>query len=509
MLLINPPVAKPCEPPAGIARLSGALSAHGIRHRLLDASLEGQLFLLGRPRAGSDTWTRRAWKNREAHLAALRTPATYGSPDRYRRAVLDLERVLATGTAASGAVVGLANYHDNARSPHRSGDLVRAAEQFASSPFFPYFEERLLPLLEKEQHDIVGISLNYLSQALPVFAMAGFLRHRAPGVRIVLGGGLVTSWIRGIGAKDLFLGLIDRMIAGPGEPELLRFLGKDAGGYNACAPDYSGLPVNDYLAPGMILPYSGSSGCWWNRCSFCPERAEGNPYAPVPAGAMTAQVHGLAARHSPSMVHLLDNAVSAAHMHALIQAPPGAPWYGFARAGKELADEEFCRALRRAGCVMLKLGLESGDQGVLDALGKGMELETASRALRSLRKAGIGTFVYLIFGTPQEDRMSARKTLRFTADHSGAIDQLNLAIFNMPVRGEEAARYGSGAFSEGDLSLYTDFRHPAGWDRKEVRRFLDGEFKAHPAVRRIINREFPVFGSNHAAFAASLPPRSA
>ena len=47
IILIYPPVAKPCEPPAGIARLSGMLAGLGVEHRLLDANLEGLLYLLG------------------------------------------------------------------------------------------------------------------------------------------------------------------------------------------------------------------------------------------------------------------------------------------------------------------------------------------------------------------------------------------------------------------------------------------------------------------------------
>ncbi len=503
MLLINPPVAKPCEPPAGIARLSGALHAHGIEHRLLDASLEGLLFLLEQPQPAQDTWTKRAWKNRVAHLKALKDPAVYRSPGKYRRAVLDLERILVTVSANAGSVVGLANFRQNSLSPHRSGDLLTAAERFEINPFYPYFAQRLSQLIENERHDLIGISLNYLSQAIPAFAMIGFIKKRFPHVRIILGGGLVTSWLRGAGRTDLLRGLVDRMIAGPGEGELLRLLGAEPKDTLPHLPYYTGLPLTEYVSPGMLLPYSGSSGCWWNKCSFCPERAEGNPYLPIPAEVMISQVRVLVKQHQPTMIHLLDNAVSIAHMKALIENPPGAPWYGFARAGTELADEDFCQALRKSGCVMLKLGLESGDQDVLDALGKGMDLETASRSLRSLKKAGIKTFVYLIFGTPQENRTSAQKTLEFTVDHSDVIDYLNLAIFNMPVRGDEAERYGTGTFSEGDLSLYTDFRHPQGWGRKEVRRFLDMEFKTHPAIRPIINRELPVFGSNHAAFFVS------
>ncbi len=80
MLLIFPPVAKPCEPPAGVAKLAGALNAHGIPCTVLDANLEGLLYLMQQPQAASDTWTRRAVKNISSNLAALRDAQTYRSP---------------------------------------------------------------------------------------------------------------------------------------------------------------------------------------------------------------------------------------------------------------------------------------------------------------------------------------------------------------------------------------------------------------------------------------------
>ena len=51
VLLIFPPIAKPCEPPAGIAVLSEALAEHNVEHTLLDANMEGMLSLLEKPYA--------------------------------------------------------------------------------------------------------------------------------------------------------------------------------------------------------------------------------------------------------------------------------------------------------------------------------------------------------------------------------------------------------------------------------------------------------------------------
>jgi radical SAM superfamily enzyme YgiQ (UPF0313 family) len=185
-------------------------------------------------------------------------------------------------------------------------------------------------------------------------------------------------------------------------------------------------------------------------------------------------------------------------MKALMDHPPGPPWYGFARITQHLADPDFCSALKRSGCAMLKLGLESGDQGVLDHEQKGMDLQVASKALKTLARCGIATYVYLLFGTPSETLAEARRTLDFTVSHIDAIGYLNLAIFNLPAYGPEARSLEVRELYEGDLSLYTGFVHPRGWERGSVRRFLDKEFKRHRAVAEVLRRDPPLFTSNHA-----------
>ncbi|GLI38283.1 radical SAM protein [Geobacter hydrogenophilus] len=499
MLLIHPPVAKVGEPPAGVARLAGALRAHDLPCRVFDANLEGLLWLMEQPAAASDTWTRRAAKGRAAHLATLREPQTYRSPDRYVRAVKDLNRLLAVAGKEMGATVGLADYEQAGFSPVSSADLLRAAAEPERNPFFTWFSRRLPELLDGVR--VVGLSLNYLSQAVTTFAIIGFIRQRFPGLTVVLGGGLVTSWVQRPGWRNHFGGVVDHLVAGPGEEPLLALLGA-AGPQQPALPAYDLLPLADYLSPGLVLPYSAASGCWWNRCSFCPERAEGNPYRPIPASQALAELRTLVDRHRPALIHLLDNAVSPTLLHALADTPPGAPWYGFARIDDNLTDRDFCHALKRSGCVMLKLGLESGDQGVLDRLHKGIDVGTAGRVLENLRVAGIAVYGYLLFGTPAETEEDARRTLEFVVRHREAITFLNLAVFNMPAFGDEAADHGTDPFYEGDLSLYTGFRHPRGWGRREVRRFLSREFTRHPVVAEILRRDPPLFTSNHAPFIA-------
>ena len=500
ILLIHPPVAKAGEPPAGIALLAAALGARNVPCTLLDANLEAQMFLLGRANAPPDTWSTRALRRRDEHLAALRTPALYANPDRYRRAVADTNRLLELAAASHpGVRISLSDYADETRSPLASDDLLRAAAEYEASLFHPWYAARLPGLLEETGATRVGISLCFLSQALPTFALLGFLRARWPGLTLVLGGGLVTSWMSRPGWQNPFAGLVDHCIAGPGEGPLLDLLG--AGPPPAdLAPDYTGLPLADYLAPGPILPYAASRGCYWNRCRFCPEPAEKSRWQEVAPATVVRHLHALRAQYQPVLLHLLDNALSPGLLRALADDPPGAPWYGFVRVHEQLADPAFCERLRASGCVLLKLGLESGSQAVLDAMAKGIRLELMERTLGALSRAGIATYVYLLFGTPSESLVEARQTLDFTRRHHEAITFLNLAVFNMPVASDEAAELPGESFSDGDLSLYRDFVHPRGWDRRAVRTFLDREFKRQPEIAAILRRDPLLFTSNHAAF---------
>ncbi len=498
--MIHPPVTKPSEPPAGIARLAGALCNIGVDCTLIDANIQGLIYLLSRIKPGEDTWSQRAHRHLDTHLALLRSSKGYQNPDAYRRAVADIGRLLSLAQGGhAGIRLGLANYTDGLLTPLCRADLLQAARKPDRNPYFDFFRRCLLPIINDKKPYLVGISINYLSQALCAFSLIGLVKKTFPGLKIIIGGGLVTSWLQPPGRSPRFDGLVDEMVSGPGESALLRTLDRTATVRNIL-PDYSGLRGSEYLSPGFVLPYSAATGCWWRRCVFCPEQAEKHPYRPLPHAVAVDHLRQLTVTSRPSLIHLLDNALSPAFLKALVSVPPGAPWYGFVRIGSPLDDPEFCKELAKSGCVMLKIGLESGDQRVLDALEKGVHLTTAHRVLKNLKQAGIAAYVYLLFGTPAEDEAAARRTLRFVVDHREAIDFLNAAVFNLPLNSPQVGDLEHRDFYPGDLALYRDFEHPKGWSRAVVRRFLEKKFKKHPAVQPIVRRDPPVFTSNHAPF---------
>lgn len=505
VLLIHPPVVKPSEPPPGIARLVGALQHHNVPCKVLDANLEGLHYLCRQPVQARDTWSRRAEKNAKTHLSQLTSPDTYHRPDRYRQAVSNLNRVLSQVEHHKGALITLSNFHNEHLSPVKSEDFIASFENPDKNPFFAYFKNRLEPLLAEWQPTLIGLSINFLSQALCAFAMAGAIRQIIPNAVIAAGGGLMTSWMRQDRWQNRYAGIFDHLVAGPGEKALLSLLGIDANEEDALLPVY---PKNKepYLSPGFILPYSASRGCYWRKCAFCPENSEKTTYRPIPPSTVTTQLKRLSQKYKPVLIHLTDNALSPALLKALATDPPGTPWYGFTRLTPHFTNREYCRGLRNAGCTMLQIGLESGSQKVLDAFGKGINLKDAEKGLANLKQAGIATYVYLLFGTPWETEKDAEMTYDFIIRNAECISFLNLAIFNLPVAADTADDLATKPFYAGDLSLYRDFDHPDGWHRHQVRQFLDKKLRRHPAIADIIRRDPPTFTSNHAAFFRRLRP---
>ena len=148
--------------------------------------------------------------------------------------------------------------------------------------------------------------------------MIGFCRQRYPELSVVVGGGLVTSWLsrpkdEKPGWCSPFAGLIDHLIAGPGERGLLELLGSkfqlEDPKCDQMLPDYADFSDLSYLAPGLILPYAASSGCYWNRCSFCPEKAEGNRYRQTAPQTVVSELKKLVQTMRPGLIHFLDNAM--------------------------------------------------------------------------------------------------------------------------------------------------------------------------------------------------------
>ncbi len=78
-----------------------------------------------------------------------------------------------------------------------------------------------------------------------------------------------------------------------------------------------------------------------------------------------------------------------------------------------LIDEELLRAMKKAGCNSVKVGIETGSERILDLISKKTTFEQCRRAARLFRKVGIFWTGYFMMGLPTETERDIRQTLGF------------------------------------------------------------------------------------------------
>jgi len=76
-----------------------------------------------------------------------------------------------------------------------------------------------------------------------------------------------------------------------------------------------------------------------------------------------------------------------------------------------LLEEDYIKALARAGCENIWMGAESGSQKILDAMDKGITVEQIYAATRMLKQHGIHPSFFIQFGYPGETREDISKTV--------------------------------------------------------------------------------------------------
>jgi radical SAM superfamily enzyme YgiQ (UPF0313 family) len=129
-------------------------------------------------------------------------------------------------------------------------------------------------------------------------------------------------------------------------------------------------------------------------------------------------------------------------------------------------NEDLLRLMKKAGCFMFGLGLESADQGVLDGAKKELDVKRVPELVKLINKVGIETQAFFIMGLPGETRATAQKTIDFalknnfsTAKFHNLIPLPGTDIYErLPstekdkVRWEDAHAFGSAKMKTAALS---------------------------------------------------------
>ena len=91
-------------------------------------------------------------------------------------------------------------------------------------------------------------------------------------------------------------------------------------------------------------------------------------------------------------------------------------------------DAETLTLLRKAGCRVLFIGMESIDQSNLDAVRKRHRADSYPRRIQTIHRAGIRIAAFFIYGFDYDTTDTARALSQFIADHHIALPMINVLV---------------------------------------------------------------------------------
>ena len=148
-----------------------------------------------------------------------------------------------------------------------------------------------------------------------------------------------------------------------------------------------------------------SRGCPYG-CSYCSvPRVQGGRYRFQSAGKIVAQIEEMQRRWKIEAVSFREgtftrNRERVMELCALLEKR-GRPvtWTCTARADE--VDRELLRAMKRAGCTCIQIGVEQGNAALILKYKK-VDREQIMEAVREIRDAGIDAHGYFMIGMPEE-----------------------------------------------------------------------------------------------------------
>lgn len=187
------------------------------------------------------------------------------------------------------------------------------------------------------------------------------------------------------------------------------------------------LPSGGQVVPGGLMTSRGCPA----RCTFCANYVTGRSYRWRSTASVLGEMRLLAERHGVRHFPFWDDAFTARRSRIVelceaILADPvlrGCTWTCITPGNMVRAPD--LELMRRAGCVAINFGLESGDADVLRAIQKGIKPERVRESVRAARAAGMTTIVNFMFGFPGEGVDALERTLALMGELAADTDFFN------------------------------------------------------------------------------------
>lgn len=194
----------------------------------------------------------------------------------------------------------------------------------------------------------------------------------------------------------------------------------DQNRYKVNPINYVELPTTGILA---------SRGCD-HRCAFCSQSVFGGRARVRSAGNIADEVQQCVTDYGMRGFRFYDDNLTAyrdtclAFCEETLKRKLRINWNCFSRV--DSLDPDLLRAMKRAGCHQLKLGVETGTERGLQTIKKGITLDQSRAAVAMTKRAGIECQISMILGLPGETEQEMRQTIRFVKELSPDLAGFNL-----------------------------------------------------------------------------------
>ncbi len=206
-----------------------------------------------------------------------------------------------------------------------------------------------------------------------------------------------------------------------GETVPHRAHGSFTGFLEAPVPKWDLLDVTQYTLPLEGRPYviiETSRGCPYT-CDFCVAPIhQGHKFRERSAASIVDEMAYVMRTSGVKFFYLWGDTVTlnvksfSAICEEIIARQLNVQWFGNARADN-LQDPAFVDRLKRSGCWMLALGIETESDETRKDMMKRLESEKIRIALKNMRASGIKSFGFFILGYPGEDAKALDRTIDY------------------------------------------------------------------------------------------------
>lgn len=310
----------------------------------------------------------------------------------------------------------------------------------------------LLELLEEKiqvyQPQSVAFSVPFPGNLYGALKCGQYLKKHHPQIKVWMGGGFPNTELRSLKEPRVF-NYVDFITLDDGEAPIqllldylegkkpiselkrtfvridgqVKFLNnsavKDLPQREVGTPDYSDLPLRDYLSvievanpmhrlwsDGRWNKLTLAHGCYWGKCTFCDISLDYiGRYEPINASILCDRIEEIMAQTGTNGFHFVDEAAPPALMRDLaieiLRRGLVVVWWTNIRFESSFTAD-LCRLLRASGCIAVSGGLEVASDRLLALIKKGVTVTQVAQVTNHFTAAGIMVHAYLMYGYPTQ-----------------------------------------------------------------------------------------------------------